>query len=86
MITVSRSCRGKGVGQHLLELSLEHARARGYRRAVVEASGLISQHIMRKAGFIDRVEIPYATFEYEGKRPFQNTGAHPSMILMDKEL
>ena len=72
IIGVSRLHRGKGVGQQLLDLSLEHARARGYRRAVVEASGLISQHILRKAGFIDRVEILYATFEYEGKRPFKH--------------
>jgi len=86
LIGVSRSHRGKGIGQQLLELSLEHARARGYRRAVVAASGLISQHIFRKAGFTTRVEIPYATFEYEGKRPFENTGDHPSKMLMDKEL
>jgi ribosomal protein S18 acetylase RimI-like enzyme len=86
LIGVFRSYRGKGVGHRLLELSLEHARARGYRRAVVEASGLISQHILRKAGFTTRVEIPYATFEYEEKRPFENTGDHPSIMLMDKDL
>jgi len=86
IIAVSGLYREKGVGKQLLDLSLEQARARGYRRAVVEASGLISQHILRKAGFINRVEIPYATFEYEGKRPFENTGDHPSMILMDRDL
>lgn len=86
IIGVSRLYRGKGVGEKLLDLSLQHARAKGYRRAVVEATGLISQHIMRKAGFTDRVEIPYATFEYKGKRPFENTGDHPGIILMDKDL
>lgn len=86
IIEVSRLYRGKGVGQKLLDLSLKHARARGFRRAVVEATGIISQHIMRKAGFTNRVEILYATFEYEGKRPFENTGHHPSIILMDKDL
>ncbi len=86
IIVVSSSHRGKGVGQKLLDLSLKHARARGFRRAVVEATGLISQHIMRKGGFTNRVEILYATFEYEGKRPFENTGDHPSIILMDKDL
>jgi len=86
IIGVSSLYRGKGVGEKLLDLSLEHARSRAFRRAVVEATGLISQHIMRKAGFTNRVEIPYATFEYEGKRPFKNTGEHPSIILMDKDL
>jgi len=86
MIAVSRMHRRKGIGHQLMKLSLEQARARGYRRGVVEASGLISQHIMRKAGFTDRVVIPYATFEFDGKRPFQNTGGHPSIIMMDTEL
>lgn len=86
MLAVSGSCRGKGVANQLIELSLERARGRGYDRVVVEATGLISQHLMRKAGFITRVEIPYATFEYAGKRPFANTGDHPSIMLMDKEL
>lgn len=86
MLAVSGLCRGKGVANRLIELSLERARGRGYRRVVVEATGLISQHLMRKAGFTTRVEIPYATFEYAGKRPFQDTGNHPSIMLMDKEL
>lgn len=86
IIGVSRSFRGKDIGQRLIDLSLGLARGRGYKKAVVEASGIISQHIFRKAGFTTRVEIPYATFEYEGKRPFANTGTHPSMMLMDKSL
>jgi ribosomal protein S18 acetylase RimI-like enzyme len=86
IIGVSRLYRGKSIAHQLVGLSLERARARGYRRAVVEATGLISQHLLRKAGFTTRVEIPYATFEYDGKRPFENTGDHPSIMLMDKDL
>jgi len=86
MIGVPKSSRGKGIAQHLLDLSLERARERGYRRAVVEASGVISQHLLHKAGFTTRIEIPYATFEYEGRLPFSNTGAHPSVQLMDRDL
>jgi len=86
IIGVSRSFRGKDIGQRLIDLSLDLARSRGYKKAVVEASGIISQHIFRKAGFTTRVEIPYSTFEHEGKRPFENTGVHPSMMLMDKGL
>jgi len=86
VIAVSISYRGKGVAQQLLDLSMEHARARGYMRAVVEATGVVSQHVFAKAGFTNKVEIPYATFECDGKRPFQNTGGHPSILLMDKDL
>lgn len=86
MIGVSRSSRGKGISHQLVDLSLKTARARGYRRAVVEASGLVSQHVLRKAGFTARVEILYATFEFEGPRPFEHTGGHPSIMLMDRDL
>ena len=86
MIGVSEWHRGKGIAQQLLGLSLERARSRGYRRAVAEDSGIISKHILRRAGFTSRVEIHYATFEYEGKQTFKNTGDHPSIILMDKDL
>lgn len=57
-----------------------HARAQGYRRAVVEASGLLSEHILGKAELTTRVGIPYATFEYDGKRPFENTRDHPGIM------
>ena len=86
IIAVAGSARGKGISHQLLDLSLEIARARGYRRAVVEASGLVSQHLLRKGGFTPRVEIPYATFEYQGTRPFRHTGRHPSIMLMDRDL
>ncbi|AFM25694.1 GNAT family N-acetyltransferase [Desulfomonile tiedjei] len=86
MLAIQGPFRGKGIGHQLLKLSLEHARSWGYSRAVVEATGLVSQHIFRKAGFFPCVEVPYARFECDGKRPFANTGEHPSIMLMDMDL
>ncbi len=86
MLAIRGPFRGKGIGHQLLRLSLEHARDRGYSRAVVEATGLVSQHIFRKAGFVPRVEVPYATFACDGKRPFADTGEHPSIMLMDMDI
>lgn len=78
--------RKKRVATQLLRLSLERAWAAGYEKATVEATGLVSQHVMRKAGFVPRVEIPYATFVYEGSLPFQGITDHPSILFMDKDL
>lgn len=86
IIGVSKSYRGRAIAQQLLNLSLELARERGYSGAVVEATGIVSQHVFAKAGFVPRVEVPYATFEYEGNLPFKTTGEHPGIMLMDRDL
>lgn len=78
--------RERRISSQLLELSLSIAASNHYKKAVAEATGLLSQHILRKAGFEPRVEIPYGTFEYNGYRPFQHIKDHPSALLMDKAL
>lgn len=85
-IAVLPQYRGRRIASQLLELSLSIAANNHYKKAVVEATGLVSQHTLRKAGFEARVEIPYATFEYDGHRPFQHAKDHPSVLLMDKVL
>jgi ribosomal protein S18 acetylase RimI-like enzyme len=85
-IAVLPSYRGRGIASQLLELSLAIASRNGYRKATVEATGLVSQHVLHKAGFEPRVEIPYATFEYNGNRPFQGIKDHPSVLFMDRGL
>lgn len=55
--------------------------------AVAEATGVISQHILRnKFGFVDRFEIPYKTFTNQGRRVFESIKEHNGIILMDKTL
>jgi ribosomal protein S18 acetylase RimI-like enzyme len=85
-IAVLSGYRRRGICKGLLDLSLEIARDRGYRRAIAEATGIFSQHVLRKAGFEARVEVPYSTFEYDGTRPFQGIEHHPSLMLMECEL
>lgn len=86
LVAVSPLYRRKRISPQLLELSLAVAAGKGYKKATAEATGLISQHVLRKAGFEPRVEIPYAKFEYNGYRPFQGIKDHPSAVLMDREL
>jgi len=83
---VSVPYRGHQIASQLLELSLSIALKKGYRKAVAEATGLVSQNILREAGFESRVEIPYLEFVHEGRRPFQDIKDHPSALLMHRVL
>jgi GNAT superfamily N-acetyltransferase len=83
---VSARYRGHQIASQLLELSLAIALNKGYRKAVAEATGLVSQTILRRAGFESCVEIPYLEFVHEGRRPFQGIKDHPSALLMHRVL
>ncbi|MBI4774283.1 MAG: GNAT family N-acetyltransferase [Deltaproteobacteria bacterium] len=84
-LAVSPRYQGRRIAQHLVDLCERSARRRGYKEGVVEATNLISQHVFRKAGFSVRVEIPYAVFEHNGKRPLEGLKDHPSAMLMVKK-
>src|SRR5262245_33273271 len=78
---------GRKVAQNLVRACLENGAGKGYHTAVTEATGAISQHIFRsKFGFQDRLEIPYKTFVFEGRRVFASIRGHTGTILMDKTL
>ncbi|MBI2806278.1 MAG: hypothetical protein HYX68_14965 [Planctomycetes bacterium] len=76
--------QGRHIDQRMVDVSIELGIARNYRTAVVEASGLASQHVFRKRGFAERVEIPYKSYLYRGQRPFASVAEVPSIILLDR--
>lgn len=86
MIGVLQSYAGKKVAQQLLETSLQSAIGMGYRHAVTEATGNLSQHIFQKAGFVDRHVAKYADFEFEKQRVFRSITSPAGTVLMDKKL
>jgi ribosomal protein S18 acetylase RimI-like enzyme len=86
MIAVNHQHSGRRVAQNLVRACLENGLRKGYHTAVTEATGVISQHIFRKFGFVDRRETPYNTFEYRGRRVFAPIEGHTGTILMDKTL
>jgi ribosomal protein S18 acetylase RimI-like enzyme len=86
MLATDKRYRGRGVAQKLIAASLENGAELGYRHAVTEASGVIVQHVFRKAGFVERVRRPYATFRHAGSTPFASIQGHEAAILMDKPL
>jgi len=87
MIAVNHQHKGRKVAHNLIQICLENGIRRGFHTAVTEATGVISQHIFRmQFGFADRLEIPYKTFVYQGKRVFESIEEHTGTILMDKTL
>ena len=83
-LAVSQHHRGKNIAHNLVELAIENAINKGYRMAVVTANNPTSQHIHRKYGFQDCVDISYKTFTYKGQKVFASLEG--KCILMDRSL
>jgi len=86
LLAVDHRQNGKKIAQHLIQACLDNGIKKGYRTGVVEATCMVSQHIFRKFGFVDRYTVPYKTFEFQGKRIFESIEGHSGIILMDKML
>lgn len=86
LLGVSPAAAGRRVGQNLVELCMENGARRGYRTAVTEATGRVSQHICRKHGFVERLTCPYRSFRFEGRLVFASIRDHEAVVLMDRSL
>ena len=86
MLAVDGRLAGRGIGQGLVRSCLENAATRGYRRAVTEATGMVSQHLFRKMGFQERSRISYQEFRYEEQAVFASIASHVGAQLMDRAL
>ncbi len=86
MLAVDPPFTGKGVAQRLVETSLQLAKTKGYRYAVTEATGLISQRVFRKLGFEERFRTSYADYKYREQSVFASIVAHDGTALMERSL
>jgi GNAT superfamily N-acetyltransferase len=86
LLGVARPFTGRQVAQRLIAVCEENGRRKGYRMAVTEASGNVSQHIFRKQGYADRFQMSYQEYRYEGMPVFASIEGHSGVILMDKIL
>ena len=86
MLAVDREFAGCGIGQRLVKACVENGLQKGYRMALTEATGRVSQHIFRKNGFADRFSVSYRDFLYENKTVFAAIREHDKAILMDRPL
>ena len=86
MLGVDGAFVGCGIGQGLVKACLDHGIRKGYRMVVTEATGIVSQRVFRKNGFVDRFSVTYRDFTYEGKAVFGSIEGHENAILMDRSL
>ena len=86
MLAVDGEFAGHGIGQGLVQACIENGLRQGYKMALTEATGKVSQHIFRKNGFADRFGVSYRTFEYRGRKVFAPIREHDRAILMDRSL
>lgn len=86
MIAVSPAFAGQGIARRLLQRVLLDATARGYRFAFTEATSAGSQRVFQGAGFREITAAPYATFEFEGSRPFASIASPGGALLMERQL
>lgn len=86
LLAVDHRQSGKNIAKNLVKTCLKNGIKKGYKTGVVEATGVVSQHIFRKFGFMDCFEAPYKKFTFQGKRVFESIKDHHGIILMDKAL
>jgi len=86
MLGVDSHFAGQGIAQGLVQACVDHGSQRGYRAALTEATGRVSQHIFRKNGFVERFRVCYPDFLYEGKAVFASIRGHEAALLMEQSL
>lgn len=86
MLGVDGQFAGRGIGQELVKACLDNGLRKGYRMALTEATGRVSQRVFRKQGFVNRFSISYRDFLYEHKVVFASIQGHENASLMDKSL
>mmetsp|Transcript_22956 Transcript_22956/g.53588 ORF Transcript_22956/g.53588 Transcript_22956/m.53588 type:complete len:215 (-) Transcript_22956:66-710(-) len=74
---------GLGIGARFFSECLEVARRAGFKRVFVEAAHPATNHIWKKLGAVTISEIEYATFEFEGSRPFSGLTNPRSCTLLE---
>lgn len=86
MLAVLPALTGRGIAQNLVKICIENAARRGYRVAVTEANGPISQHIFRKLGFREQFVVSYKDFRFEDRPVFASIESTKGIMLMEADI
>ena len=87
MAAVHPNFEGFGIYQRLRADAQMHAQKRGFRYVIGELSSAATQHVvLKRLGHTKRADIPFASFEHKGDRPFQTIKTPPSFVLCEGKL
>ena len=86
MLAVLPARAGMGIAQNLVKICMENAAKRGYRFAVTEANGPVSQHIFRKLGFRERFTVSYKDFRFDDRPVFASIESTKGTMLMEANI
>lgn len=86
MLAVDDRFAGQGIAQRMIDACLENGRRKGFRYAVTEATGVVSQHVFGKLGFKERFRTSYQDYRFEGRAVFRSIRVHEGTLLMDLAL
>jgi len=86
MLGVAAEFGGRSIAQTLIRLTLDNGKRKGYKSAVTEATGNVSQHVFRNLGFAEQFRIAYREFNYQGTRIFNTIVEHEAIMLMERSL
>lgn len=82
---VNEHYKRRNVGMTLTEESLKLAKTKNFSGAIGEATGFVSQHILRdKFGFDEKAAIEYKSFTYKGENVFKTVEDAPRCVLVEK--
>jgi len=84
MGAVSQDARGGGVYRAMRAAAQDLARRRRFRRVLGELSSSATQRfVLERLGHKKVAEVDFATFEFEGTRPFRTIIDPPSLVLAE---
>jgi ribosomal protein S18 acetylase RimI-like enzyme len=86
MLAVDPGFGGQGIAQRMVGRCVENGARKGYRWAVTEATGVVSQRVFGKLGFEERFRIRYRDFQHQDQAVFAGITQHDGAALMVKEL
>lgn len=77
----------KGISSELTEYALQIGKKKGYTKAVLEATGVISQGLVQhKLNFVELNRILYSEFKFNNKLVFENITTSDSCVFFEKSL
>ncbi|MCP2727310.1 GNAT family N-acetyltransferase [Limnofasciculus baicalensis] len=86
LLGVVKNYANKNIAKTLIEVNLKLAKQRNFKAAIVEATGLASQHIFRSFGFQEEAAIKYKTYKFNNKKILSTIENSEKCILMSAKI